>query len=45
MKVSKGRGIQFFKHPVFTVPRNFAVKAFYDSKKNFSGLIKFGKKK
>ena len=45
MKVSKGRGIQFFKHPVFVVPKNFAVKAFSDSKKNISGLVKFGKKK
>lgn len=44
MKVTTGRGIQFFKHPVFTVPKNFAVKTFADSKKHlanaFEGLSK-----
>lgn len=33
MKVSKGRGIQFFKHPVFVVPQRFVVGT-YNAGKN-----------
>ena len=43
MKVQKGRGIQFFKHPVFTVPKSFAIKTFSESKKNITNIINMGK--
>lgn len=39
MKVTKGRGIQFFKHPVFTVPKSFAVKTFNDGKRQFTKIV------
>lgn len=45
MKVSKGRGIQFFKHPVFVVPGKFVAEAYNKSKHTISGFVKFGKKK
>lgn len=45
MKVKAGRGIQFFKHPVFTVPKSFVVKTFNDSKKHITNLINMEKKK
>lgn len=34
MKVTTGRGIQFFKKPVFTVPKSFAVNTFNLGKKH-----------
>lgn len=40
MKIATGRGIKFFKHPVFTVPKSFAVKTFNDSKRHLNTLIK-----
>jgi len=43
MKVTTGRGIQFFKHPVFTVPKSYAIKAFNESKKNITNFINVGK--
>jgi len=40
MKVSKGRGIQFFKHPVFIVPQKFVVGTYKASKNKISGFVK-----
>lgn len=34
MKLTLGRGNQFFKKPVFTVPKSFAVNTFSSSKKH-----------
>jgi hypothetical protein len=39
MKISKGRGIQFFKLPVFSAPKNFAVKTFRDGKINVKNIV------
>lgn len=39
MKVTKGRGIQFFKHPVFMVPQKFVVNTYNKSKSNFKNLV------
>jgi len=45
MKVSKGRGIQFFKHPVFIVPQRFVVNTYTASKNKISGFVKKDKTK
>jgi hypothetical protein len=44
MKISKGRGIQFFKIPVFTAPKSFVIKTFTDSKKHLNTFLEKGKK-
>ncbi len=45
MKISTGRGIQFFKKPIFSVPKKFVVNTYNFSKKQISNLVKGGKKK
>jgi hypothetical protein len=45
MKVSKGRGIQFFKHSAFVVPGRFVVNTYNASKNKISGFVTKGKKK
>jgi len=45
MKVSKGRGIQFFKHPVFVVPQRFVVNTYSASKNKISGFVRKSDKK
>ena len=44
MKVSKGRGIQFFKHPVFVVPSKFVVNTYNAGKHKISNLVHMGEK-
>jgi len=45
MKVSKGRGIQFFKHPVFMVPGKFVVTTFNKGKNTITSFVKKENKK
>jgi len=45
MKVSTGRGIQFFKRPIFSAPKNFVLKTYKFSKSQISNMVKGGKKK
>lgn len=49
MKISSGRGIQFFKKPVFSAPKSFVVSTFSTGKKSvteaFANLGNLGKKK
>ena len=40
MKVSKGRGIQFFKHPVFMVPGKFVVNTYNFGKNKITSFVK-----
>jgi hypothetical protein len=43
MKISTGRGIKFFKHPVFIIPKNFVVNTYKFSSKRISNIIRKGK--
>lgn len=45
MKVSKGRGIQFFKHPVFMVPSKFVVNTYNFGKNKITSFVAKDKKR
>jgi len=45
MKISTGRGIQFFKKPIFSAPKNFVLKTYKYSKNQISSLVQRRKKK
>jgi len=39
MKLSTGRGIQFFKKPIFSAPKTFVVNTFNRGKKHVSNAV------
>lgn len=45
MKVTTGRGIRFFKNPVFMAPKNLVINTYNFSKKQINNIMKGGKKK
>jgi hypothetical protein len=45
MKVTTGRGIKFFKKPVFNTPKNFVLNTYNFSKKQIANLMRKGKQK
>jgi hypothetical protein len=44
MKISKGRGIQFFKHPVFMLPSKFVTDTYKVGKNKISSFVDKNKK-
>ncbi len=44
MKISTGRGIKFFKKPIFSAPKNFVLKTYKFSKNQIGNIVRRGKK-
>lgn len=44
MKLSTGRGIKFFKRPIFSVPKTLVVNTYNFSKKQISNFVNRGNK-